>query len=115
MLNGSGMSRMGPVQVRLSGVVKVDDNDKEIPSVNAPTVAEATALLDRSARVNGADGVIEVGSDYRRIAIGRGPLSTQTLIAVQAWGTAVKAAEIAAKESETPEEPEAPAEEPDAA
>lgn len=104
MLNGSGMSRMGPVQVRLSGVVKIDENDKEIPSVNAPTVAEATALLDRTARVNGADGVIEVGSDYRRIAIGRGPLSTQALVAVQAWGTAVKAAEAAAKEPETPAE-----------
>ena len=110
MLNGSGMARMGPMQVRLSGVVKVDENDKELPSVNAPTVAEATALLDRTARVNGADGVIEVGSDYRRIAIGRGPLSTQTLIAVQAWGTAVKQADMAA------EEPEAAAdEEPDAA
>ena len=110
MLNGSGMTRMGPLQVRLSGVVKVDENDREVPSVNAPTVAEATALLDRNARVNGADGVIEVGSDYHRIAIGRGPLSTQTLIAVQAWGTAVKAAEIAAEESEALAE-----EEPDAA
>jgi hypothetical protein len=104
MLNGSGMTRMGPVQVRLSGVIKVDENDKEIPAVNTPTVAEATALLDRSARVNGADGVIGVGSDYRRIAIGRGPLSTQTLIAVQAWGTAVKKAEIAASESDVPAE-----------
>ena len=90
MLNSNAMTRMGPVQVRLSGVIKVDEGDKEIPSVNAPTVAEATALLDRTARVNGADGVIGVGSDYRRIAIGRGPLSTQTLVAVQAWGTAVK-------------------------
>lgn len=99
MLNGSGMTRMGPVQVRLSGVIKVDEGDKEIPAVNTPTVAEATALLDRTARVNGADGVIGVGSDYRRIAIGRGPLSTQTLVAVQAWGTAVKA-EIAAKEAD---------------
>jgi hypothetical protein len=109
MLNGSGMARMGPVQVRLSGVVKIDENDHEVPSVNAPTVAEATALLDRTARVNGADGVIQVGSDYHRMTIGRGPLSTQTLIAVQAWGTAVKTAEIAEKESEVP------AEEPDAA
>ncbi|NIJ20448.1 uncharacterized protein YbjQ (UPF0145 family) [Sphingomonas naasensis] len=97
MLNGSGMTRMGPVQVRLSGVIKVDEDDKEIPAVNTPTVAEATALLDRSARVNGADGVIGVGSDYRRITIGRGPLSTQTLVAVQAWGTAVREAEVAAK------------------
>lgn len=100
MLNGSGVTRMGPVQVRLSGVIKVDEDDKEIPAVNTPTVAEATALLDRSARVNGADGVIGVGSDYRRIAIGRGPLSTQTLVAVQAWGTAVKSGEAAA---ETPD------------
>jgi len=104
MLNGSGMNRMGPVQVRLSGVVKVDENDKEIASVNAPTVAEATALLDRSARVNGADGVIEVGSDYRRMTIGRGPLSTQALVAVQAWGTAVKQAEIAKAEQGAPVE-----------
>ena len=99
MLNGSGILRLGPVQVRLSGVIKVDGDDKEVPAVNTPTVAEATALLDRTARVNGADGVIGVGSDYRRIAIGRGPLSTQTLVAVQAWGTAVKA-EIAAKEAD---------------
>ncbi|TGX52316.1 hypothetical protein E5A73_16105 [Sphingomonas gei] len=110
MLSGGGMARMGPVQVRLSGVVKVDEEDHEVPSVNAPTVAEATALLDRTARVNGADGVIQVGSDYHRIAIGRGPLSTQTLIAVQAWGTAVKAAEAAADELEAPVE-----DEPDAA
>ena len=103
MLNGSGMTRMGPVQVRLSGVIKVDEGDKEIPAVNTPTVAEATALLNRTARVNGADGVIGVGSDYRRIAIGRGPLSTQTLVAVQAWGTAVKQAEAVAEESEVPE------------
>ena len=103
MLNGSGMARMGPVQVRLSGVIKVDEGDKEIPAVNTPTVAEATALLDRTARVNGADGVIGVGSDYRRIAIGRGPLSTQTLIAVQAWGTAVTQAETEAEEPEVPE------------
>lgn len=104
MLDGSGMTRMGPVQVRLSGVVKIDADDKEIPSVNAPTVAEATALLDRTARVNGADGVIGVGSDYHRMTIGRGPLSTQTLIAVQAWGTAVKAAEIAKEKPDAAEE-----------
>lgn len=104
MVNGNAMTRMGLVQVRLSGVIKVDENDKEIPAVNTPTVAEATALLDRSARVNGAEGVIGVGSDYRRIAIGRGPLSTQTLIAVQAWGTAVKRAEIATAESGIPAE-----------
>ncbi|WBY08440.1 hypothetical protein PIB19_02740 [Sphingomonas sp. 7/4-4] len=103
MLYGSGMARMGPVQVRLSGVIKVDEGDREIPAVNTPTVAEATALLDRTARVNGADGVIGVGSDYRRIAIGRGPLSTQTLVAVQAWGTAVKQAEAVVEELEAPE------------
>jgi uncharacterized protein YbjQ (UPF0145 family) len=95
MLNGSGMTRMGPLQVRLSGVVKMDDDGKEIPSVNAPSVAEATELLTRTARVNGADGVIGVGSDYQRITIGRGPLSTQALVAVQAWGTAVKKGEAA--------------------
>ena len=103
MLYGSGMARMGPVQVRLSGVIKVDEGDREIPAVNTPTVAEATALLDRTARVNGADGVIGVGSDYRRIAIGRGPLSTQTLVAVQAWGTAVKQAEAVVEEPEAQE------------
>ena len=99
---------MGPVQVRLSGVIKVDEDDKEVPAVNTPTVAEATALLDRTARVNGADGVVEVGSDYRRISIGRGPLSTQTLIAVQAWGTAVKEAEVTVEEAE-PRAPDADA------
>ena len=90
MLNGSGMVRLGPVQVRLAGTVRSGDDGKEIPSVNAPTVAEATAALTRTARVNGADGVVEVGSDYRRIPIGRGPLSTQTLVEVLAWGKAVK-------------------------
>lgn len=104
MLSGGGMTRMGPVQVRLSGVIKVDEDDKEVPAVNTPTVAEATALLNRSARVNGADGVIGVGSDYRRIAIGRGPLSTQTLIAVQAWGTAVKTPDVAVEKPDADEE-----------
>lgn len=104
MLNGGAMMRMGPVQVRLSGVVKVDGDDREIPSVNAPSVAEATVLLHRTARVNGADGVIGIGSDYRRITIGRGPLSTQTLIAVQAWGTAVKSPEIAVEKPDAAEE-----------
>jgi uncharacterized protein YbjQ (UPF0145 family) len=94
MLNGSGILRLGPVQVRLAGVVRADGDGKEIPSVNAPTVAEATAALTRTARVNGADGVVEVGSDYRRIPIARGPLSTQTLVEVQAWGRAVKRDQI---------------------
>lgn len=89
MLNGSAMMRLGPIQVRLSGTVKVDADGREIASVSAPTPAEATAALTRTARVNGADGVIAVGSDYRRMTIARGPLSTQTLIEVQAWGTAV--------------------------
>ena len=68
---------------------------------NHGTVAEAEAALNRLARVNGADGVVRVGSDYRRAAIASTPLSTQTFVEVQAWGTAVSHAEARA---ETPPE-----------
>lgn len=83
------MTPIGPVRLRLTGVVKQDSNGIETAPVNTPTVAEATAALNRIARVNGADGVINLGSDYRRAAMASGPLSTQYQIEVQAWGTAV--------------------------
>jgi uncharacterized protein YbjQ (UPF0145 family) len=82
---------LGPMRVRLAGIVRGDAS--EAASVNAPTVAEATAALARTARVHGADGVVKVSSDLRRIAIACGPLSAQTMVEVQAWGTAVKRAE----------------------
>ncbi|UYY58732.1 hypothetical protein [Sphingomonas sp. S2-65] len=76
---------LGPVRVRLTGVVKGD-----AASVNAPTMAEATAALHRAARVNGADAVVQISSDHRRTTLASGPLSVQTLVEVQAWGTAVQ-------------------------
>ena len=85
------MVPIGPVQVRLTGVVRGDAKGHEQASVNAPNLAEATAALHRIARVNGADNVIGVASDYRRAALAAGPLSTQWRIEVTAWGTAVVA------------------------
>ncbi|WP_404333325.1 hypothetical protein AB2M62_09610 [Sphingomonas sp. MMS12-HWE2-04] len=72
-----------------------------------PTVAEATAALNRAAVVAGAENVINVQSDYRRDEIATG-LSVQTRIEIQAWGTAVKRAEElkAKREPEQPEHPE---------
>ncbi|MBB5708896.1 hypothetical protein [Sphingomonas xinjiangensis] len=91
MLDNGGLRRpvtLGPVRVRLTGVVK-GESDHNIASVNAPTVAEATAALHRTARVNGADAVVQVSSDHRRTALATGPLSVETLVEVQAWGVAV--------------------------
>jgi uncharacterized protein YbjQ (UPF0145 family) len=91
-MQGGGIGHpvtLGPVQVRLSGVVKAEEAPA---SVSAPTVDEARAALDRVAQVSGANGVVQVGSDYQRMAIASG-LSTQALVVVQAWGTAVGHAE----------------------
>ena len=87
------MTPIGPVRVRLLGVVKGDSEGRETASVNAPNAAEAVAALNRVAQVNGAEGVINVSSDYRRAAIAAGPLQSLWRIEVQAWGTAVATVE----------------------
>lgn len=96
-VNASGirpsMMPIGPVRVRLLGVVKGDSEGRETASVNAPNAAEAVAALNRVAQVSGAQGVINVASDYRRAAIAAGPLQSLWRIEVQAWGTAVAAVE----------------------
>jgi uncharacterized protein YbjQ (UPF0145 family) len=81
--------KIGPVRVRLSGIVRTD-GEGQAETVNTPDVPEAVAALSRVARVSGADGVVDVGADYRRQRIASGPLSTQTVVIVQAWGTAVR-------------------------
>lgn len=109
MLGGGGIRQtvnLGTVQVRLTGMVRGDVADKDAAALAAPTVAEATAALNRTARVTGADELVRVGSDYRRHAIAWGPLSTRTIIEVQAWGTAVRHAQVV-EETETAEEREA--------
>lgn len=98
----AGMAPLGPVHVRLSGVVRGDDKGPGIGIVNAPTAAEATAELHRVARVSGADRVVSVASDYRRAALAGGTASTQWRIEVQAWGTALAPAKP--EPSEQPEE-----------
>lgn len=103
MLSGGGGVRQvtSPVQVRLTGVVRGSVTDDAPPtSVSAPTVAEATAALNRAAVVAGAENVVHVQSDYRRDEIATG-LSVQTRIEVQAWGTAVKRAEELKAKPET--------------
>ena len=86
------MMPLGPVRVRLMGMVKGDPAGRET-SINAPDAAEAVAALNRVAQVTGADGVINVASDYRRAAIAAGPLQSMWRIEVQAWGIAVAAIE----------------------
>jgi ABC-type dipeptide/oligopeptide/nickel transport system permease component len=88
---GPSTIELGPVRVRLAGVTRADEAGEEIPSLATPTVAEATAALNRTARVSGADAVERVGSDYRRTMLANG-LTPQILVEVQAWGTAVREA-----------------------
>lgn len=106
-MNTSGirpaMTPIGPVRVRLLGVVKGDSSGREVASINAPDAAEAVAALNRVAQVNGAENVINVSSDYRRAAIAAGPLQSLWRIEVQAWGTAVAAIDEAP--AAEPEEP----------
>ncbi|NLS29019.1 hypothetical protein S2M10_40330 [Sphingomonas sp. S2M10] len=98
----AAMAPMGPVHVRLTGLVRGDDKGPGIGIVNAPTAAEATAELHRVARVAGADKVVSVASDYRRAALAGGTTSTQWRIEVQAWGTAMAPTKV--EPSEPPEE-----------
>lgn len=98
------LTPIGPVHVRMTGVVRGDENGPGIGIVNAPTAAEATAELHRVARVSGADRVVSVAADYRRAALAGGTASTQWRIEVQAWGTAMGPAK--AERSDKPEEAE---------
>jgi uncharacterized protein YbjQ (UPF0145 family) len=104
---GQSLTHLGAVRVRLTGIVKGDVDDVQPASIAAPTVAEARAALDRVAQVSGAEKVVQVGSDYRRIALASGPLSTQTMVEVQAWGTAVRAEAEAAPRDESESDPAA--------
>ena len=113
MLDRGGLRQpmtLGPVRVRLTGIVK-GDADQDTASVNAPSVAEATAALHRAARVNGADAVVQVSTDHRRTTLATGPLSIQTFVEVQAWGTAVQETPEAPSEEAEPEKDEDTAEE----
>ena len=85
------MVELGTMRVHLAGHARLDEAGNQVASVNAPNVAEATAALHRTARVTGADGVVRVGSDYRRTMLAAG-LTPQVLVEVQAWGTAVREA-----------------------
>ncbi|WP_245653511.1 hypothetical protein [Sphingomonas pituitosa] len=89
-----GAAPLGPVHVRLTGLVRGDEKGPGIGIVNAPTAAEATAELHRVARVAGADKVVSVAADYRRAALAGGTTSTQWRIEVQAWGTAMAPVKI---------------------
>ena len=91
---------LGTIRVRLAGPARLDAAGNEIASVNAPNAAEATAALHRTARVTGADGVVRVGSDYRRTMLAAG-LTPQVLVEVQAWGTAIR--NVGDREAATPE------------
>lgn len=83
---------MGPVRVRMTGVVR--DLDRNDPAaINAPKIADARAELERTARVNGADEVVGMASDYRRTALAAGP-GAQWRVEVQAWGTAMGHVEV---------------------
>lgn len=88
----SKMTTLGRVSVRLSGVVRGSADGQDASAINAPKIGDARAELDRVARVTGADKVMGVVSDYRRTALAGGP-KTQWRVEVQAWGTAMAAAE----------------------
>lgn len=104
---------LGTIRVRLAGPARLDEAGHEVASVNAPNAAEATAALHRTARVTGADGVVRVGSDYRRTMLAAG-LTPQVLVEVQAWGTAIRNAAAPEAEGAEAEAPEAEAPEPEA-
>lgn len=102
------MTPIGPVHVRMTGVVRGDQKGPGIGIVNAPTAAEATAELHRVARVAGAEKVVSVAADYRRAALAGGTNSTQWRIEVQAWGTAMAPAKPeAAEEPQDPQQQDA--------
>ncbi|WP_188055550.1 MULTISPECIES: hypothetical protein [unclassified Sphingosinithalassobacter] len=81
---------MNPVRVRLAGIERRDAKGNAVASVTLPTEQEATAALQRAARVQGADEVLRVASDYRRLALAAGPGGNSAAVEVNAWGTAVR-------------------------
>ncbi|MHA6720923.1 hypothetical protein ACX40Y_15935 [Sphingomonas sp. RS6] len=105
------MTPLGPVHVRMTGVVRGDEKGPGVASINAPTAADATAALHRAARVNGADQILQVSSDYRRAAIAGGAAVTQWRIEVQAWGVAVAQVDPSTSEDSLREDAERKAEE----
>lgn len=88
MSNIGSSTSLGPVQAYLSGVTRADAKGEVPASVNVPTVSEAKAAVQRIAQVRGADDVVGLGSDYRRIALASG-LNVTWKVEVMAWGTAV--------------------------
>lgn len=88
MSNIGSSTSLGPVQAYLSGIARADAKGDVPSSVNIPTVHEATDAVERIASVRGADGVVGMGSDYRRIALASG-LNVTWKVEVMAWGTAV--------------------------
>lgn len=85
---GSSLTSLGPVQVRMAGEARGGAQGEVPASVNIPTVAEATAAVHRLAEQRGADDVVGLNSDYRRVALASG-LAVQWRVEVMAWGTAV--------------------------
>lgn len=88
MSNIGSSTSLGPVQAYLSGVSRADAKGEVPSSVNIPTVSEATDAVQRIAEARGADKVVGLGSDYRRIALASG-LNVTWKVEVMAWGTAV--------------------------
>lgn len=87
-MSNIGSTSLGPVQAYLSGISRADARGEVPASVNIPTVSEATEAVERLAQVRGADDVVGLGSDYRRIALASG-LNVTWKVEVMAWGTAV--------------------------
>ncbi len=88
-LSNIGSTSLGPVQAYLSGVARADAKGEVPSSVNIPTVSEATDAVRRIAEVRGADDVVGMGSDYRKIALASG-LNVTWKVEVMAWGTAMR-------------------------
>jgi hypothetical protein len=100
---GPAAATYSPVRIKLSSVVRGDGNGPDAnASVNLPSVADATAALHRTARVNATEKLLSVSTDYRRAAIAAGPLQSLWRIDVEAYGTVVAMPEEAAKPAEEP-------------
>jgi hypothetical protein len=100
---GPAAATYSPVRVKLSSVVRGDGNGPDAnASVNLPSVADATAALHRTARVNATDKLLSVSTDYRRAAIAAGPLQSLWRIDVEAYGTVMTMIEDAAKPGDEP-------------
>ncbi len=85
---GSSSTPLGPVQAYLSGITRADARGEVPASVAVPTISEAVDAVQRAARARGANDVVGLGSDYRKIALASG-LNVTWRVEVMAWGTAV--------------------------